>query len=179
MCLHVYTSTAVQREQNYSNHSWGEMAGQFPVWAWCFSNWISFRRLRQCKAAWKISVSSSVVDPWHFGMDPYHTYGSTLQIAESLSGSGSVRIRNFCPDPDPIRNRNPIPTRGQTLWYSRYLYMHFVFTGMGEGHYTQTICIYVWDPHRIQDSDPDSNPGFESGSETGSETFVSDPQHWV
>jgi hypothetical protein len=30
----------------------------------------------------------------------------------------------------------PIPTRGQTLWYSRYLYMHFVFAGIGEGHYT-------------------------------------------
>ncbi len=26
---------------------------------------------------------------------------------------------------------------------STYLYMHFEFTGMGEGHYTQTICIYV------------------------------------
>ena len=45
----------------------------------------------------------------------------------------------------------PIQTLGQTLWYSRYLpiyCMHFVFTGMGEGHHTQTICIYVRDPHR-------------------------------
>ena len=29
------------------------------------------------------------------------------------------------------------------VFFSTYLYMHYVFTSMGEGHYTQTICIYV------------------------------------
>jgi hypothetical protein len=44
-------------------------------------------------------------------------------------------------DTHSLRERGwgvPIPTREQTLWYSRYrtyLYMHFVFTVMGEGHY--------------------------------------------
>ncbi len=32
-----------------------------------------------------------------------------------------------------------------------YLYMHFVFTSMGEGHYTQIICIYAVLRIRIRD----------------------------
>ncbi len=59
------------------------------------------------------------------------------------SGSGSVRIRNFWPDPDPIRNRNK----------------HFG-SGFGSGFRIR---------FRIRISDPVSDPDFESGFESGSE----------
>jgi hypothetical protein len=87
----------------------------------------------------------------------------------------------------------PIPKRGQTLWYSRYL-LRYICTlcspawGRDTNHtihrqyaYTGTVCvrgcvkILVQNFFcqfliliRIQDSDPESNPGFESGSETRS-----------
>jgi hypothetical protein len=78
----------------------------------------------------------------------------------------------------------PIQTRGQTLWYSKYLPIYAVCVPQHRVHIftrDETGLVYLptgMEPVSDPDPDPGFGPGFESGSEigSGSETnFRPDP----